>query len=63
VTTITVHEDHIEYHDVVHVSFWDEQLDKYTRHNGEDVLRTEVDKAVSWDQVPKTNDPKKKKRK
>ena len=61
VTKITVFEDHVAYHDMVKPDFWDKQMDLYTRHNGEDVLRTEVNKEITWDQIPKVNVSKKKK--
>jgi hypothetical protein len=63
VHTITVHEDHVTYHDMCPANHWDAQLAKFTRYNGEDVLRTEVDKPVTWDQTPKANAPKKRKKK
>jgi hypothetical protein len=63
VTQVTVHDDHVVYHDMVKPTFWDDQLALYTRHKGEDVLRTDVTDKVSWDQVPQAHDPKKRKKK
>lgn len=59
VTQITVHADHVVYHDMVNPAHWDNQLSKYTRHNGEDVLKSDVDKPTSWDKVPQAKKRKK----
>ena len=61
VTKIVVHEDHVAYHDMLPIPVLDAIFAKYDRINGKDV-EIGVVKPLSWDQIPKANVSKKRKK-